>query len=151
MAGEPLDFFVKEQFLIEIDGVRRDAWDSMSELSVETATVEVYEGGRGIPHKKPGRSTYADVTLTRGKDADRDLYDWASQVKNAVTRRGLTADDYKRQLDIVQLDLDGSEVARWTLVNAYPNKFVAGDWDSKVDEGVMESVTLSYDYFERTL
>jgi hypothetical protein len=27
-------------------------------------------------------------------------------------------------------------------------KFVAGDWDNEADENVIESVTLTYDYFE---
>jgi hypothetical protein len=27
-------------------------------------------------------------------------------------------------------------------------KFVAGDWDNEADENVIESVTLTYDFFE---
>jgi hypothetical protein len=29
-------------------------------------------------------------------------------------------------------------------------KFVAGDWDNEADENVIESVTLTYDVFERS-
>jgi hypothetical protein len=34
------------------------------------------------------------------------------------------------------------------MVRAWPTKFVAGDWDNDADEIVMESVTLTYDWFE---
>ncbi len=37
---------------------------------------------------------------------------------------------------------------RWTLVRAWPVKFVAGEWDYESDENVIESVTLTYDFFE---
>ena len=37
---------------------------------------------------------------------------------------------------------------RWTLYGAWPTKFVAGEWDNSSDENVIESVTLTYDYFE---
>ena len=30
----------------------------------------------------------------------------------------------------------------------WPVKFVAGDWDNEADESVIESVTLTYDFFE---
>ncbi|HBQ10302.1 MAG TPA: phage tail protein, partial [Myxococcales bacterium] len=37
---------------------------------------------------------------------------------------------------------------RWSLSRAWPVKFVAGDWDNESDENVIESVTLTYDFFE---
>ena len=37
---------------------------------------------------------------------------------------------------------------RWTLTNAWPVKFVAREWDNESDENVIESVTLTYDFFE---
>ncbi len=37
---------------------------------------------------------------------------------------------------------------RWSLFQAWPIKFVAGDWDNESDENVIESVTLTYDIFD---
>lgn len=34
---------------------------------------------------------------------------------------------------------------------AWPVKFVAGGWDNEADGNVIESVTLSYDFFELVL
>jgi len=44
-----------------------------SELSVEAANVQYFEGGSLIPNKSPGQLTFADVTLKRGATQDRDL------------------------------------------------------------------------------
>ena len=43
------------------------AFQKMSELSGEFADIEYFEGGALIPIKVPGRLTYADVTLERGR------------------------------------------------------------------------------------
>jgi phage tail-like protein len=92
--------------------------------------------------------TFPDVTLERGATQDRDLFDWFQQVANLASGLGLNDIDYKRNLDIVQQDRDGSTLQRWSITNAWPVKFVAGEWDNEADENVIESVTLSFDYFE---
>lgn len=48
----------------------------------------------------------------------------------------------------MQQDRDGTTLRRWSLSRAWPVKFVAGDWDNESDENVIESVTLTYDFFE---
>jgi len=91
--------------------------------------------------------TFSDVDLERGAPKDRDLYDWFLEVANAASGFGLPDAAYKRSVDIVQLDRDGETLRRWTLFNAWPSKFVAGEWDNDSDDVVIESITLTYDYF----
>ena len=105
-------------------------------------------GGSLIPHKSPGRLTFSDVTLERGATDDRDLFDWFQDVAAAASGLGLTNGGYKRNIDIVQQDRDGSTLRRWSLSQAWPVKFVAGEWDNESDENVIEQVTLTYDFFE---
>jgi len=127
------------------DGCRaRIEW----ELSVEVANVQYFEGGSLIPNKSPGRLTFADVTLERGATQDRDLFDWFQDVAITSSGLGLTDVNYKRNIDIVQQDRDGTTLRRWSLSRAWPVKFVAGDWDNESDENVIESVTLTFDFFE---
>ncbi len=61
---------------------------------------------------------------------------------------GLQDPNFKRNLDIVQLDRDGSEVRRYRLQGAWPNKFVAGEWDNEAEENVIEMLTLVFDFFD---
>jgi phage tail-like protein len=148
ITGKPRSFFKRFAFLVEVEGIASAAFSKCGELSVEVAKVEYYEGGSLIPNKSPGRLTFSDVTLERGATLDRDLFNWFQDV--AVTSSGLGLPDpsYKRNLDIVQQDRDGRTLRRWSLYRAWPIKFVAGEWDNGSDENVIESVTLTYDYFE---
>ncbi len=148
VIGTPRTFHKKFKFIVEIDGVVSAGFQKCSELSVEVANVQYYEGGSLIPNKSPGRLTFADVTLERGATSDKDLFDWLTQVADAAANAGLNEPEFKRNLDIVQQDRDGSTLRRWSLTGAWPVKFVAGDWDNEADENVIETVTLTYDFFE---
>ena len=101
----------------------------------------------GAFNSKDPSKAFFDVTLERGATQDRDLFDWFSDVAITSSGIGLTDNDYKRNLDIVQQDRDGTTLRRWSLSNAWPTKFVAGEWDNESDENVIESVALVYDCF----
>ena len=148
VIGNPRSFHKKFKFIVEIDDVGHAGFQKCSELSVEVANVQYFEGGSLIPNKSPGRLTFSDVTLERGATQDRDLFDWFQDVAIASSGLGFPDQAYKRNLDIVQQDRDGVTLWRWTLVRAWPVKFVAGEWDNESDENVIESVTLTYDFFE---
>jgi phage tail-like protein len=149
--GSPRSFFNKFKFLVEIDGITYAGFSKCSELSVEAAEIAHHEGGTLIPDKSPGRLTFADITLERGATTDLELYDWMEQVADAsagIGGVGLIDPLYKRNLDIVQLDRNDAVLQRWSVVNAWPKKFVAGEWDNGSDEKVITMVTLAYDFFK---
>jgi phage tail-like protein len=148
IIGAPRTFHKRFRFLCEVDGLASSGFQKCSELSVEVANVQYFEGGSLIPNKSPGRLTFADVTLERGATKDRDLFDWFQDVAITSSGLGLPDNGYKRNLDIVQQDRDGTTLRRWSLTGAWPVKFVAGEWDNEADENVIESVTLTYDFFE---
>jgi phage tail-like protein len=58
---------------------------------------------------------------------------------------------YKRNIDIVQMDRDGSVIKRWTVFGAWPTKFKPGEWGGSQNEVVVETLTLEYDFFDKTL
>ena len=147
IIGTPRTFHKKFSYIVEIDQFTHAGFQKCSELSVEAANIEYYEGGSLIPSKSPGRLKFADVTLERGATKDHDLFDWMAQVADAAANAGLKEPRFKRNIDIVQLDRDGSTLRRWSLTGAWPVKFVAGAWDNESDENVIESVTLTYDFF----
>jgi phage tail-like protein len=148
VIGTPRSFHKKFKFVVEIDDVAYAGFQKCSELSVEVAKIEHYEGGSLIADKSPGRLTFSDVTLDRGATMDRDLFDWLQEVAIVSSGLGLVDPYYKRNLDIVQQDRDGTTLRRWSLARAWPTKFVAGEWDNDADENLVESVTLTYDFFE---
>jgi phage tail-like protein len=152
VIGAPRTYLKKYKFVVEVDGVAYAGFQSVSELSSEFAEVTQWEGGGMIPNKSPGRRTFDDVTLSRGAVlGDSDLLFWHEQCGEAVDNAGEVETAYKRNLDICQMDLAGNVVRRWRVFNAWPKRFVAGDWDNDSDDNVVESVTLSYDYFKKVL
>lgn len=151
VIGTPRSYYNKFKFLVEIDGITYAGFQKCSELSAELAKIEHWEGGSLIPNKSPGRLTFADITLERGATKDMELYLWFEETARAsagLGGAGRIDPLYKRTLDVVQLDRDDTVLQRWNVVNAWPTKFVAGEWDNTTDEKVMNSVTLAYDYFE---
>jgi phage tail-like protein len=148
VLGTPRTFDKKWKFIVEIDSFSYAGFSKCSELSAEVASIEHREGGVLIPNKSPGLMTVADITLERGATSDFSLYQWFSDVARASSNRGLADPGFRRNLDIVQQDLDGETLKRWNVVGAWPKKFVAGEWDNDADEVVLESVTLAIDYFE---
>lgn len=144
-------FYKKFKFTVEIDGIRSASFQSMSDLAGEVAVVEHYEGGAIIPNKCLGRATFPNITLMRGATSDRDIYDWFQQCVSKET--GLNGTEYKRNLEIVQRaraggpNAVGEELRRWTIWNAFPVRFKAGDWDNDTDEVTIEEVELAYDYY----
>lgn len=149
VIGSSRKFQKKYKFVVEIDNFNSSQWQKCSELSAEIAKIEQWEGGSLIPNKSPGRVTFTDVTLDRGATDDEDLFGWYKQVANIAANSGAVDDDYKRNSDVVQQDRDGKTLRRWFLSAGWPTKFVAGDWDNTADENVMESTTMTYDYFDR--
>jgi len=142
--GLTRSYYKKFKFQVEILGVVFAGFKSCGEIGIEVAAVEEYEGGALIPQSSPGRVTIPTVELARGATDDLDLYLWMQQVVGADAV--LVDPDYKRTIDIVQQNRRGSELRRWTLVNAWPIKWVGGEWDNSADENTVEKITLKYDY-----
>lgn len=152
VIGTPRSYYDKFKFLVEVSGFKYAGFMSCSEISAELATIEHYEGGVLIPNKSPGRLTYADITLERGATDDLELFYWFEQAAKASAGTGGTGlpdNQYKRNVEVIQLNRDDTVRQRWSVKNAWPKKFVAADsFDNSTDEKVITSLVLAYDYFD---
>lgn len=152
VVATPRTFHKKFAFRVEIDGFGSSGFSKCSALEAEIAEIKQYEGGALTPNKSLGRVEYKDVTLERGATRfDSDMYNWFIQAVNAPANTGIAEQLVKRHLDIVQLDRTGIIVGRWSLVNAWPKMFTAGEWDNNTDEVLVEKLVLSFDWFVKTL
>lgn len=144
----------KLRFTVEIDGFESASFARCSELSVEAAKIEYHEGGSVIPFKEAGLLTFADVTLERGTSSDKAFHDWMVDVWDVAAgpgadTAGLEGTLFKRDLTIRQIGRDSTTTHRsWNLYQAFPLKYVAGEWDNNANEVVIEQITLTYDRFE---
>ncbi|OHD18493.1 MAG: phage tail protein [Spirochaetes bacterium GWB1_59_5] len=152
VQGTPRTFQKKFKFVVDIFGFGSAAFNKCSELSAEVEKVEYYEGGALIPDKSPGRVKFTDITLERGATIDEDMYKWFLDMARVSVHPGVGLVDplYKKDLAIIQKDRDETILHRWNVYGAWPVKFTAGEWDNGVDENVIEMLTLTFDYFERS-
>lgn len=148
VVGKPRKYFKKFKFLVEIDNVAVAGFQKAGPLEAEVAVVEQNEGGTLLPEKEPGRGKFSDITLARGATDDLDMWRWFKEVLDAAANAGLSTPNYKRNLDIVQQDRDGTTLRRWRVYEAFPTKFKAGEWDNDADENVIEETVLAIRYFE---
>ena len=148
IKGSPRTFHKKFKFIVEIDSFDETGFQSCSELSAELAVSEQWEGGAITATKEPGRMTVPAVTLAKGATKSLELWNWFRQVADMAADTGLIDDEYKRTVDIVQQDRDGKTLRRWRLYEAWPSKFVAGDWDNGSDDNVITQIDLQMKRFE---
>lgn len=157
VLGAARTYHDKFKFLVEIAGFESFGFQKMSELSVEVATISYSEGGSLIPNKSPGRATFPPITLERGASFDTDMYNWFQEVADAASLSalspgagrgtGLIEPLFKRDMDVIQQDRNGSVLRRWRLFEAWPRKFVAGEWDNESDEKNIEMMEIEFDFF----
>lgn len=149
VIGSPRNYDKRFLFAVEIDGLEVAWFSAISSLEAEIGVVEQFEGGQlTAADKSLGLVKFADLTLSIGTTNNRELYDWWLQVVNVAANSGLVDALYKKNLAIVQKDRDGSTKRRWTLYDAFPMKFKAGEWDASAEENVVQEMTLAYRYFD---
>lgn len=146
--GESRHFHTKFKFQLEIDGMSgRAQFNKCSELKVDIAKIDYYEGGQIVPYKEPGRMTFSDLTIERAVISDPQLYSWLVDTATAASNSGLVSNLFKRGAFLIQYDRDNERMRTWQLYGCWPMSFTAGSWDNGSDELTMEAMTLAIDYF----
>jgi len=118
-TGQIPDPYVNFNFLVEIDGITRAAFQEVSGLNATIDVIEHREGGENTsPRKLPGMTKYGNITLKWGMVEDTDLYQWhLDAVNGTITRKNGS---------IILLDRARNEVARWNFTRAWPTKYEIG-------------------------
>ncbi len=110
--------------------------------------------GRSI--KIPGDRTFADWSITVINDDKfilRNYFeDWVERIGGAADTFGdnNSVEAIKEDGQVSQLGIDGSIIATWNLVGAFPISVAANEFDAETTDTFSEcAVTLAFDYFER--
>ena len=129
-------------FLVELDGIARAAFQEVSGLDSTVDVIEHREGGDNLtPRKLPGMTKHSNITLKWGLADDRQLYDWHRDVIRGTVRR--------RSGSIVLLDRAGREVMRWNFVNAWPTKWTGASFNAEGNDVAIETLELAHEGIER--
>lgn len=141
-TGKRVDPFLNYNFLVELDGIARAAFSEVTGLDATTEPVEYREGGENTTVRKlPGMTKFSNIVLKWGMTADKELYAWHRQTVLGNVQR--------RNGSVIVLDRQGSEVARWNFVNAWPTKYDIPDFNATAHQTAVETLELAHEGVER--
>ena len=141
-TGDIPDPFGNYNFLVEIDGITRAAFQEVSGFDSTIDVIEHREGGENTTLRKlPGMTKYSNISLKWGITDDMDLYTWHRQTVQGQLER--------KNGSIVLLGRDGQEVARWNFIRAWPTKYDGPDLNAEGNDVAIETLELAHEGLER--
>ncbi|MBS6645947.1 MAG: phage tail protein [Clostridiaceae bacterium] len=137
MAGYPR---VKFRYKLEIDGLEAGGFSEVSGFDASIEPIEYREGDMATiepPLKVAGLRKYSNITLKKGMIEGKVSYDWILNGQTgAVERKTVT----------VKLQDDKQEAAAsWKVINAWPIKYTASDYDAASNEIAVEILELAHE------
>lgn len=141
-TGQRVDPHGAFNFLVEIDGITRGAFQSVGGFDSTIDVIEHREGGENTTTRKlPGLTKFSNITLKWGITDDRELYEWH--------RDAVLGNVQRKNGSIVGLDRRGNEVLRWNFFNAWPAKYDAPDFNAEGNDVAIETLELAHEGLER--
>lgn len=129
-------------FLVEIDGITRAAFQEVSGFDSTIDVIEHREGGENVALRKlPGMTKYSNIVLKWGITDDVQLYQWHREIVNGDIQR--------KNGSIVLLNRGGAEVARWNFLRAWPTKYDGPDLNAEGNDIAIETLELAHEGVER--
>ena len=139
MAGYPHGKF---RYKVEIDGLDAGGFSEASGFDASIDVIEYREGDMvQTPMKIPGLKKYGNITLKQGLVDSMVLYDWITAgVNGAVERKTIT---------ITLLDEQEAPAASWQVINAWPAKYTAPDFNATSSEIAIETLEIAHEGMTR--
>ncbi len=149
IQGDPYRAY---RFIVEVDGSTVAAFTRFSGIKLQVQTIQARSGndGRGVQQYVPVLTAFSPVTLSRGVIGSNDFLKWLASAA-AIGHKGPDGIRLKRHLDIIALNEYGTQGVIWSLQNAMPIGYELSPMDSSRSEVLTESVTFSFEGFDRTL
>ena len=128
----------KFRYKVEIDGLDAGGFSEVSGFDVSIDVMEYREGDMvQTPMKVPGLKKYSNITLKQGLADSMVLYDWIiAGVDGAVDRKTIT---------ITLLDEEEAPAASWQVINAWPTKYTAPDFNATASEVAIETLEIAHE------
>ncbi|CAL2062760.1 phage tail protein [Tenacibaculum sp. 190524A05c] len=137
----PVGFHFKVDFKNLSTKDKDISFQSVSGLTVDLETEEIAEGGENrFKHKIPVRSKFPNLVLKRGMLMDSEVIKWC---KKALENFEIEPVD----INVMLLDENHEALQTWNIVKAYPIKWSVGDFNAEENKLVIETIELTYQYF----
>lgn len=139
MASTP---YGKFRYKVEIDGLEAGGFSEASGFDASIDVIEYREGDMvQTPMKLPGLKKYGNITLKQGVADSMVMYEWMiAGVEGEVERKTIT---------ITILDETETATASWQVINAWPAKYTAPDFNALTSEVAIESLEIAHEGMTR--
>ncbi|MCI8991432.1 MAG: phage tail protein [Eubacterium sp.] len=132
----------KFRYKVEIDGLEAGGFSEASGFDASIDVIEYREGDMvQTPMKIPGLKKYGNITLKQGVADSMVMYEWMiAGVEGEVERKTIT---------ITILDETETAAASWQVINAWPTKYTAPDFNATSSEIAIESMEIAHEGMTR--
>lgn len=130
------------RYKVEIDGLDAGGFSEVTGFDASIDVIEYREGDMvQTPMKIPGLKKYGNITLRQGLVDSMVLYEWMiAGVNGAVDRKTIT---------ITLLDEEEAAAASWQVINAWPMRYTAPDFNATSSEIAIESLEIAHEGMTR--
>ena len=145
MALASGDVVATRLFGIEIDGVQIAQFREVGGVANTISVIEHREntpGGIQVLKKLPGNAASGDITLRRGKTADKALWDWYKQARDGDVAAA------RRNGSVILYDYEHGELSRYNFVNGWPARLSITSLVSQGNDVVIEECVITHEGLE---
>ena len=134
------DHLLSSRFRVEIEGVTAGAFAEVSGLESRTEVIEYADGSDPHVRKRPGRTTFSNIILTKGALSSHDLWEWYKSVMQGAIDR--------RSGSVIVLGDDMREKYRYNFFEAWPCRWKSLQLDAKSQVTLVEEIELAVEKIE---
>ena len=130
------------RYKVEIDGRKAGGFSEVTGFDAPVDVMEYREGDMvQTPMKLPGLKKYGNITLKQGLADSMVFYECIAEgVSGAVQRKTIT---------ITLLDEEENPAASWQVINAWPTKYTASDFNATSSEVAIETLEIAHEGMTR--
>lgn len=137
----PVGFHFLVKFELSPGVVDDTRFQEVSGLEAEMEMESFTEGGQNrFTWQLPKRTRYSDITLKRGMFIKSPLVAWC---RDALENFSFAP----ANVTISLLNEQHEPIVSWYVINAIPKKWSVSNFNAEENSIVIESITLSYRYF----
>ena len=135
--------YSKFRYQVEIDGLQAGGFSEVSGFDASIDVIEYREGDMvTTPIKLQGLKKYGNITLKQGVTSSMVMWEWL--------KAGVDGEIQRKTVTISLLDATGAVAASWQVINAWPTKYTAPDFNATSSEVAVESVEIAHEGMTRT-
>ncbi len=131
--------YKKYNYDVSIDGASVGGFSEVSAPDISSDPIEYREGNFAVNTvgKQPGLIKYENITLKWGMTDSMELYNWMKEVEGGTINR--------KTVVISLQDDTHKEIAKWTVISAWPTKYTATDFNATSNEVAVETLVLAHE------